>query len=62
MDLDDLQPKKTKGITLGEPLGPLSIEDLTLRLEALAEERARVEVEIKAKQASRVAAEGFFRS
>lgn len=62
MDLDDLQPKKPKGIVLGEPLGPLSIEELTARLEALAAERARVEAEIGAKKASRTAAESFFKT
>ncbi len=63
MDLDDLQPRKAaKGIVLGEPLGTLSIPELEDRLQALAEERARIDAEIAVKRRARDAAAAIFKS
>lgn len=46
---------------LGEPLDTLSVEDLRLRIATLREEIARLEAEVAAKQASRDAADAFFK-
>jgi uncharacterized small protein (DUF1192 family) len=62
MDVDDILPKKPKGVMLGESLAALSVEELEVRLALVAEERSRIEAEIAAKLASRQAAEAFFKT
>ena len=62
MDADELfTPKKAKAVTLGEDLSRLSVEQLEERLQLIAEERARVEAEIAAKQSARAAADAVFK-
>ncbi len=59
---DDAQrvPLKPKHM-VGEPLDTLSIEELRLRIEVLHDEIARLDGEIATKQASRSAADAFFK-
>lgn len=61
MDLDDL-PKKQTDMVIGESLERLSIAELEQRIQALESEIARIRAEIARKQASRSAADAFFRS
>ena len=62
MDLDDLQPrKKLPDIVLGEDISTLSAHELELRIARLEEEIARCRDAIKARQATKSAAESFFR-
>jgi uncharacterized small protein (DUF1192 family) len=61
MEAEDL-PKKKPQIILGEPLDQLSIAELTQRIEALESEIGRVKAAIVSKQASRNAADAFFKS
>lgn len=61
MDWDDLKPKPTKGITLGESLESLSIAELDARVVALREEIERVEKEAAAKKAHEEAAASIFK-
>jgi len=46
---------------VGEPLDTLSVEELRLRIALLREEIARLETVVAAKQASRDAADAFFK-
>ena len=46
---------------LGEPLDTLSVEELRLRVASLRQEIARLEAAVAAKQASRDAADAFFK-
>ena len=63
MDLDELFPtKKPKGVTLGDDISRLSVEQLEERLALVAEEQARVEAEIAAKRSARAAADAVFKS
>ena len=61
MDLDDL-PKKKPDIVVGENLDLLSVADLEHRIMALESEILRVKAAIAQKQASKTAADAFFRS
>lgn len=58
-DLDLPKPKPTHRV--GEPLDTLSIEELRLRIDLLRDEVARIEAAILGKQASRGAADAFFK-
>lgn len=65
MDIDDLEPRASKGA--GQELGnrdlePLSIEALEDYIAALKAEIVRAESAIAAKQAARAGAEAFFKS
>ncbi|MCA0433407.1 MAG: DUF1192 domain-containing protein [Proteobacteria bacterium] len=61
MDLEDLpRPKPT--LTIGEPLDAISLEELKARIAALEEEIGRIRSEISKKQASKAAADAFFKS
>lgn len=60
--LDDDRPKKPAAAQPGEALADLSIAELHARIELYRAEIARLEQEIQAKEKSRSAAEGFFRS
>lgn len=61
MDLDDLQPrKKLPDIVLGEDISVLSAHELEKRIARLEEEIARCRTAIKARQATKSAAESFF--
>jgi uncharacterized small protein (DUF1192 family) len=61
MDLDEL-PKKKPDIVVGENLDLLSVADLEHRVMALESEILRVKAAIAQKQASKTAADAFFRS
>ena len=62
MDLDDLQPrKKLPDIVLGEDISALSAHELEVRIARLEDEVARCCEAIKARQATKSAAESFFR-
>ncbi len=62
MDLDDLQPrKKLPEIVLGEDISALSAHELEKRIARLEEEIARCSAAIKVRQATKSAAETFFK-
>ena len=61
MSFEDL-PKKPVGVVLGEPLDLLSVSELEHRVSQLESEIARVKAAIQSKQASKNAADAFFRS
>ena len=62
MDSDDLQPrKKLPDIVLGEDISVLSAHELEKRIARLEEEIARCATAIKARQATKSAAESFFK-
>jgi len=60
MDEEALRPKK-KAHELGEDLALLSVGELQERVEALKAEIERLEAAIRAKEASRDAADTFFK-
>lgn len=64
MDEEEFQPRKrqTAEITVGEDLTQFSIEELTIRLTALDEEKIRVEDMIKEKKAQTSQAENLFKT
>jgi uncharacterized small protein (DUF1192 family) len=61
IDEDD-RPKKKIVHELGQDLTLLSVAELRERIELLKNEIARLEADIKGKQASRSAAESLFKS
>jgi uncharacterized small protein (DUF1192 family) len=61
MSFEDL-PKKPSGVMLGENLDLLSVAELEQRVRDLESEIARVKAMIASKQASKNAADAFFRS
>jgi uncharacterized small protein (DUF1192 family) len=61
MEAED-RPKPKHIHVLGENLEAISVDELRLRVDALKEEIARLESEISRKQASRSAADAFFKS
>lgn len=61
MSFEDL-PKKPSGILLGENLDLLSVSELEQRIHELEAEILRVKAAIQSKQASKSAADAFFRS
>lgn len=65
MDPDDIFPARKQSQpahVLGENLDAVSVDELKLRVAALQEEIARIEREIARKQASRNAADSFFKA
>ncbi len=64
MDEEEFEPRrKTQHeIIVGEDLSQFSIEELTIRLSALDEEKARVEETIKVKKAQTNQAENLFKT
>lgn len=56
------RPKKKIAHELGEPLDAISVEELGERIALLREEIARLETVMKSKQASKAAADAFFKS
>ena len=56
------RPKKKIAHEIGQDLTLLSVAELRERIELLKSEIARIEADIKGKQASRSAAENFFKS
>jgi uncharacterized small protein (DUF1192 family) len=61
MDLDDA-PKKPANMVIGENLDAISVAELEHRIQALDSEIIRLRAEIAKKQASRNAADAFFRN
>ncbi len=62
MDIDDLAPrKKQPQIQLGEDIGALSAHELEARIALLEEEIARCKAAIGARNATKSAAENFFK-
>ena len=61
MDLDDA-PKKPANMVIGENLDAISVAELEQRIQALESEIVRLKAEIAKKQASRNAADAFFRT
>ncbi len=66
IDPEELQPRKklpdkSSGIVLGEDISNLSAHELEARIARLEEEVARAREAIKARHATRSAAEDFFR-
>jgi uncharacterized small protein (DUF1192 family) len=62
MDLDDLAPrKKPPSIQLGEDISTLSAHELEERIRLLEQEIARCKNAIAARQATKSAAENFFK-
>jgi uncharacterized small protein (DUF1192 family) len=61
MDWDDLKPRPTKAVTLGESLETLSIAELDERIVALTGEIERVRREVQAKKAHEAAAAAVFK-
>ena len=61
MDLDDA-PKKPANMVIGENLDAISVAELEQRIQALESEIVRLKAEIAKKQASRNAADAFFKS
>jgi uncharacterized small protein (DUF1192 family) len=59
---EDERPKKKIVHEIGQDLTLLSVAELRERITLLKEEIARLEANIAGKQASRTAAEGFFKS
>jgi uncharacterized small protein (DUF1192 family) len=59
---DDDRPKKKISHEIGQDLTLLSVGELHARIELLKSEIARLEADSKAKQTSRTAAEGFFKT
>lgn len=59
MDEEAIRPKKAH--ELGEDLSLLSVGELRERVEALKAEIERLEAEIRSKEATRNAADAFFR-
>jgi uncharacterized small protein (DUF1192 family) len=62
MDLEDAVPKKKPEIVIGEALDLLSVAELENRIRCLEAEIARCREAIGSKQASKKAADAFFRS
>ncbi|HET7083773.1 MAG TPA: DUF1192 domain-containing protein [Rhizomicrobium sp.] len=62
MDLEDLEPrKKLPDIVLGQDISTLSAHELEKRIARLEEEIARCRAAITERQATKSAAENFFR-
>lgn len=61
MSFEDV-PRKTQGMVIGENLELCSVAELEHRIEALQIEMERVKAMLQLKQASKSAADAFFRS
>jgi uncharacterized small protein (DUF1192 family) len=61
MDWDDVRPQPKAAITVGEPLGNLSVRELEERIAALEREIVRIRTELQAKRAHEEAAAAIFK-
>ena len=61
MDLEDA-PKKPTNMVIGENLDAISVAELEQRIQSLESEIERLKAEIAKKQASRNAADAFFKN
>ena len=62
MESDDLVPKRKPDMVIGEDLALLSVAELTQRIKLLEAEITRLKGAIECKQASKTAADAFFRN
>ena len=62
MDLEDTAPKPKPQIAIGEDLALLSVAELEQRIQVLEAEIVRLKASIAGKQASKTAADAFFRN
>lgn len=62
MDLEELEPRKSKGHVIGGDLSNLSIEELRELVATLTAEITRIEEAVRAKQSSMSAADSVFNS
>ncbi|MGL4438144.1 MAG: DUF1192 domain-containing protein [Bosea sp. (in: a-proteobacteria)] len=62
MTIDDDKPRKVSVHEIGQDLGALSLEDIDRRIEALKAEIERLIATRASKQASKSAADLFFKS
>ena len=60
-DADENRPAPKPKHAVGEALDAMSVEDLRLRIDLLREEIARLDAAVAIKQASRDAADAFFK-
>ena len=58
---DEQRPAPKPKHAVGDPLDTLSVDELRLRIDVLRDEITRLEAEIASKQASRSAADAFFK-
>ena len=58
---DDDRPKKKIAHEIGQDLGLLSVEELTLRVQLMQDEIKRPEADMAQKRAKRAAADQFFK-
>ncbi len=58
---DDDRPKKKIAHEIGQDLGLLSVEELTLRVLLMQDEIKRLEADMTQKRAKRAAADQFFK-
>ncbi len=58
---DDDRPKKKIAHEIGQDLGLLSVEELTLRVQLMQDEIKRLEADMAQKRAKRAAADQFFK-
>lgn len=61
MDPDDVHNPKPK-LAIGEPLDAISVDELQQRIADFGAEILRLKAEIARKQASKMAADAFFKS
>ena len=61
MDLED-RPRPKPVLTVGEPLDAISVAELQERVQVLEAEIKRLKDEITRKEASKAAADAFFKS
>lgn len=61
MDWDEVRPKATSGVQLGENLETLSVAELEARIAALHAEIERVRAELDKKRAHEAAASAIFK-
>jgi uncharacterized small protein (DUF1192 family) len=62
MDAEDVAPKRKPEIVVGEDLALLSVAELEHRIQVLEAEITRYKDSIAGKQASKTAADAFFRN
>lgn len=62
MDWDDVKPKASTGLVVGENLETLSVAELEARIAALGQEIERVAAELAKKKAHETAAAALFKS
>ena len=62
MDLEELEPRKSRDYEIGGDLSNLSIEELNELVATLTSEIARIEEALQAKQSSMSAADSVFKT